>query len=58
MHWKSGIIDKVIKENFESLSSRNQTDLKEWMKGSDFIFHCINLFHYKCFKIWTIVDHI
>ena len=22
------------------------------MKGSDFIFHCVNMLHYKCHKIY------
>ena len=53
MHSKSDnievmIFDKayeVIQELFEALLSRYQTDLKESMKGSEFVFNCINLLH-------------
>ena len=34
---------EVIQELFEALLSRYQTDLKESMKGSEFVFNCINL---------------
>ena len=43
--------DEVIQEVFESLLSRYQTGLEESMKGSDLIFDCVNLFHYKYHKI-------
>ena len=43
--------DEVIKELFESLLNRYQTGLDTSMKGSDFIFDWVNLFHYKCHKI-------
>ena len=43
--------DEVIKELFESLHSRYQIGLEASMKGSDFIFYCINLLHYKCCKL-------
>ena len=46
-----GKTDEVIKERFESLLNRYQIGLETSMKGSDFIFHCINLLHYKCHKI-------
>ena len=36
---------EVIQELFEALLSRYQTDLKESMKGSEFVFNCINLLH-------------
>ena len=38
-----GKTDEVIKELFESLLNRYQIGLETSMKGSDFIFHCINL---------------
>ena len=46
-----GKTDEVIKELLESLLNRYQIGLETSMKGSDFIFHCINLLHYKCHKI-------
>ena len=46
-----GKTDEVIKERFQSLLNRYQIGLETSMKGSDFIFHCINLLHYKCHKI-------
>ena len=53
MHSKSDNIEvtifnkayEVIQELFEALLSRYQTDLKESMKGSEFVFNCINLLH-------------
>ena len=42
--------DEVIKELKESLLPRYQTGLEESMKGSDFIFNCVNLLHYKFHK--------
>ena len=36
-------VDKVIKEDFELLLYRNQIRLETSVKGSDFIFDCINL---------------
>ena len=41
---------EVIQELLESLFSRYQTGLEELMKGSDFIFDCINILPYKCHK--------
>ena len=35
--------DEVIKELFELLIYRFQTGIKTSMKGSDFIFDCVNL---------------
>ena len=43
--------DEVIKELFESLLHRYQIGLKTSMKGSDFIFDCVNFLDYKCHKI-------
>ena len=59
MHLKSDIIeimnhdkvDEVIKELFESLINIYQIGLVKTMKSSDFIYNCVNLFHYKCQKI-------
>ena len=39
--------DKVIQDLYESFYSRYQIELKTSVKGSDFIFDCVNLFHYK-----------
>ena len=35
----------------QSLLSRYQIGLEASMKGSDFIFNCGHLLHYKCHKI-------
>ena len=43
--------DKVIKELFELLIYRFQTGIKTSMKGTDFIFDCVNLLHSGCHKI-------
>ena len=43
--------DEVIQELFESPLFRYQIELESSMKGSDFIFDCVNLLHYKCHKI-------
>ena len=52
-------VGEVIKSLFESVYNRYQIVLKTSMKGSDFIFNCINLLHYKCYKkIWIVVDHL
>ena len=40
--------DKVIQELSESLHSRYQIRLEASVKGSDFIFYCINFLQYKC----------
>ena len=44
-------VDEVIKELFESLINIYQIGLVKTMKSSDFIYNCVNLFHYKCQKI-------
>ena len=59
MHSKSNVIeimvygnvDEAIQEFFESLYSRHQRVLEEWIKGSNFIFNCVNMLHYKCHKL-------
>ena len=59
MHLKSNDIefiiydksDEVIQELFVSLLFRCQIDLEESIKGSDFIFDCVKLLHYKRHKI-------
>ena len=59
MHSKSDSIeimiyskaDKVIQELSESFPTRYQTGLEGLMKGSDFVFDCVNLLRYKCHKI-------
>ena len=43
--------DEVIEERFVSLLNRYQIWLETSMKSSDFIFHCVNLLHYKFHKI-------
>ena len=42
--------DEVIKELFDSLKNRYQNNL-ESMRGSEFVFNCIQLLYYKCPKI-------
>ena len=37
--------DEVVKESFKSLRNRHQIELETSMKGSDFIFDCVNLWH-------------
>ena len=39
------------KEIFQSLLSSYQIGLETSMRGSDFIFDCVNLLYYKCHKI-------
>ena len=59
MHSKSGNIefmiydkaDEAIKKLFESLLNGYQIGLETSMKGSDFIFECVYLLYYKCYKI-------
>ena len=43
--------NEVIKEIFQSLLSSYQIGLETSMRGSDFIFDCVNLLYYKCHKI-------
>ena len=49
--------DEVIKELFELLLYRCQTGLEISIKGSDFIFNCVNLLYYEWYKI-IMVGHI
>ena len=42
---------EVIEELFQSLLSKYQIGLETSMKGSDFIFDCVNLLYWKCHKI-------
>ena len=44
-------VREVIEEFFESLLNRYQTELEISMRGRDFIFHCVEMLHYKCHKI-------
>ena len=43
--------DEVIEEPFPSLLSKYQTGLEKSMKGSDFLFDCVHLLHYKYYEI-------
>ena len=43
--------DEVIEELFQSLISRYQIGLESSMRGTDLIFDCDHLLHYKCHKI-------
>ena len=43
--------DEFTEEIFQSVLSRCQIGLETSMKCSDFIFDCVNLFHYKRHKI-------
>ena len=43
--------NEVIEELFESLLSRYQIGLEKQMRGSDFIFDCVNLMYCVCHKI-------
>ena len=56
MHSKSDNIEIIINkadeiiELFQSLLSRYQIGLETSMKGSDFVFDCVNSLYYKCQK--------
>ena len=43
---------KLSNNVFESLLNWYQIDLETSIAGSDFIFNYVNLFHYKCHKIY------
>ena len=43
--------DEVAKELLESLLNRYRIELETSMRGSDFIFDCLNLLRNKCLKI-------
>ena len=49
--YSSDKVHEVIEELFQSLLSRYQIGLETSMKGSDFIFDCVNLSYWKCHKI-------
>ena len=42
--------DEIIEERFDLLLSKYQIGLETQMKRSDFIFDCVNLLYYKCYK--------
>ena len=44
-------VDKAIKDIFERRLSSYQIELETSMKGSDFVFDCVHLLYYKCYKI-------
>ena len=44
-------LEEVKEKLFQSLLPRYQAGLETSVKGSDFIFDCVNLLHYKCYKI-------
>ena len=43
--------NEVVNELFESLRSRYQGNLETSMRGSDFIFHSVQLMYHKCHKV-------
>ena len=44
-------VDQVIKETLELLLFGYQKGLEKSVKGSNFVFHCVDLLYYKCYKI-------
>ena len=44
-------VNEVVGELFESILNGYQIGLETSMKGSDLIFDCVNLLHYRCRKI-------
>ena len=40
--------DEITEELFDSLLQRYQEGLEESMKGSEFVFDCVDLLFYKC----------
>ena len=40
-------VDKVIEKLFQSFLFKYQNELEKSMKGSNFIFHCVDLSYYK-----------
>ena len=44
-------VDEVIKDLFESLLSKYLIALETVIKGSNFIFDCVNFLYCKCYKI-------
>ena len=57
MHSKSNNIvsndnaNEIANELFEPLLARYQIGVESSMRGSDFIFDSVQLFHFKCHKI-------
>ena len=43
--------DEILEELFQSLLQRCQKDLEEKIRGSEFVFDCIDLLYYKLHKI-------
>ena len=43
--------DKVMKKLFKSLLKRYQKQVKNSIKGSEFVFDDVHLLYYKCHKI-------
>lgn len=43
-------VDKVIEEHFNSVLFGNKIGLEESLKGSDFMFDCADLLHYRYYK--------
>ena len=43
--------DEVMEELFQSLLFMYQIGLETSLRGSDFIFDCVQLLYYKCHKI-------
>ena len=41
----------VIEKLFKSSLERHQTGLEEAMRGSEFVFDCVNELHYKLHKV-------
>ena len=64
MHTKSNNIeimignetDEIIRELFQSLLQKNQDELKESMRGSEFVFDSIDLLYYKLHKITSTIN--
>ena len=44
-------LDEVIEKIIQSLLNRYQVVLQTSIRGSDFIFDCVHLLHYKCHKM-------
>ena len=52
-------INEVTNELIELLRSKYQDNLETSMRGSDFIFHSVQLMHYKCHEVnFNVVVHI
>ena len=39
--------DEILEELFQSLLQRCQKDLEEKIRGSEFVFDCVDLLYYK-----------